>query len=67
MESNLHKKIHNKVKKWSKGFADKERPYMYEESYTIIENFLKSHKEKKDFIYLALHAILFPHGIVRIF
>ena len=54
MESNLYKKIQNKVKRWSKGFADKERPYMYEESYTIIEKFLKSPKEKKDFISLGI-------------
>lgn len=54
LESNLHKKIQNKVKRWSKGFADKERPYMYEESYTIIEKFLKSSKEKNDFISLGI-------------
>ncbi|KKO54135.1 hypothetical protein [Paenibacillus sp. DMB20] len=54
MESNLHKKIQNKVKRWSKGFAYKERPYMYEESYTVIEKFLKSPKEKNDFISLGI-------------
>lgn len=54
MESNLHKKIQSKVKKWSKGFADKERPYMYEESYMIIEKFLEGSKEKNDFISLGI-------------
>lgn len=54
LESSIYKKIQNKVKKWSKGFADKEQTYMYEESYTIIENFLKSPKGKNDFISLGI-------------
>ncbi|WP_456959409.1 hypothetical protein [Lysinibacillus sp. TE18511] len=54
MENNLYKKIQSKVKRWSKGFVEKERSFMYEESYTIIEKFLKSPKEKNDFISLGI-------------
>lgn len=50
MESDLYRRIHNKVRKWSNGFADKERPSMYEESYMMIESFLNRPKEKRDFI-----------------
>lgn len=54
LESNLYKNIQSKVKKWSKGFAEKEQPYMYDESYKILKEFLKSPKEKNDFITLGI-------------
>ena len=53
LQSNLYKKIQSKVKKWSKGVAEKERSYMYEESYRIIEMFLAGSKDKKDYITLG--------------